>query len=250
MAASTVPPRFSHRVPDNGQSQTRAAGSAGPCLVHPIEPLKDPGQVLFRDAGAVVLHRQHHLIPLPKQGDLDRAARRRVLHGVVRQIIDDLVDLIPGGQHRTGPLRPIGQFRSLLLGHQAHHPHHLLQHRQRVHHHRPLQHVAVQPGQAEQILCDTGEALRLLPDVCDKFPGRLPVDVLRLEDGVRQQPDGRQGRFQLVGGVGHKAAAGVLRSLEAVRQAVELLGQLGDLVMAPDLRPVAVGALPHLADGG
>ena len=49
---------------------------------------------------------------------------------------------------------------------------------------------------------------------------------------------------------GHKAAACVLRSLEAVRQAVELLGQLGDLVASGHLRPVAVSALPHLPDGG
>ena len=185
-----------------------------------------------------------------QQGDLDRAARRAVLHGVVRQVVDNLMDLIPGGQHRAGPLRPVGQLRALLLSHQAHHPHHLLQHRQHVHHRRRLHHPAVQPGQSQQVLGDAGEALRLRPDVRDELPGGLRVDVLRLEDGVRQQPDGRQRRLQLVGGVGNKPAAGVLRGLEAVRQAVELLRQLGDLVVATDLGPMTVGPLPHLPDGG
>ena len=65
-----------HRVADDGQSQARAAGGPGAGLVHPVEPLKQPGQILLRDPGAVVLHRQHHLLPLPEQGDLDRAAGR------------------------------------------------------------------------------------------------------------------------------------------------------------------------------
>ena len=52
-----------------------------------------------------------------------------------------------------------------------------------------------------------------------------------------------------MGGIGDKAPPGALRGLEAVRQAVELLGDLGDLVRAPDVRPVAVSSRPHLADG-
>ena len=52
-----------------------------------------------------------------------------------------------------------------------------------------------------------------------------------------------------MGGIGDKAPPGILRGLEAVSQAVELLAQLGDLVVAADLRAVAVSALPHLADG-
>lgn len=74
------------------------------------------------------------------------------------------------------------------------------------------------------------------------------VDAVGLQNGIRQQPDSRQGRLQLVGRVGHKPPPGVLRGLQAVRQAVELLGDLGDLVVSADIRPVAVGALPHLAD--
>ncbi len=160
------------------------------------------------------------------------------------------MSLVPGAQNRAVPSGGVGEVHALLLGDEVHHPHDLLQNRQNVHRRRGLQHAAVQPGQAEEVLRDAGEALRLPADVGDKLLGGFRVDVLRLQNGVRQKADGRQGGFQLVGRVGDKAAAGVLRGLEAVRQAVELVADLGDLVPAPDVRPVAVGSLPHLADGG
>ena len=52
-----------------------------------------------------------------------------------------------------------------------------------------------------------------------------------------------------MGGVRHEAAAGVLRGLQPVGQAVELACNLGDLVAAADLGTVGIGALAHLADG-
>ena len=50
-------------------------------------------------------------------------------------------------------------------------------------------------------------------------------------------------------GVGYKAAPGRFRGLQAAREAVELRGQLGDLVVSPNHGPVAVSSLPDLADG-
>ena len=73
--------------------------------------------------------------------------------------------------------------------------------------------------------------------------------MVGLQNGIRQQPYARQGRFQLVAGVGHEAPPGVLRGLQPVGQAVELRRDLGDLVGAAGVRPVAVRALPHMADG-
>ena len=160
------------------------------------------------------------------------------------------MDLIPGGQHSALAGGVVGQFRLPLLGHQRHHPHDLLQNRQHIHPRRRVQHAAVQPGQAQQVLGDAAEPLRLLADVRHEFPGGGGVDILRLQNGVRQQPNGRQRRFQFVGRVGHEAPPGIFRFLQPVRQAVELLADLGDLVPPWDLRPVAVGPLPHLADGG
>ena len=159
------------------------------------------------------------------------------------------MDLVLACQHGALSRRLIGQVHLLFLGHQAHHAHDLLQNRQHVHPHRRLQHAVVQPGQPQQVLRDAAEALGLRADVRYKFPGGGRVDVLRLQNGVRQKADGGQGRFELMGSIGDEAPPGVLRGLEPVGEAVELLGDLGDLVPPPDVSPVAVGALPHLADG-
>ena len=53
-----------------------------------------------------------------------------------------------------------------------------------------------------------------------------------------------------MGSIRHKPAAGVLRGLEPICQAVEFLSDLSDLIVAPDLRPMTVGALPDLTDRG
>ena len=110
--------------------------------------------------------------------------------------------------------------------------------------------TAVQPGEAQQVLGDAAQALRLLPDVHNELPDHVVVHVLRLQNGVGEEADGGQGGFQLVGGVGDEAAAGVLGDLEAAGEVVELVGDLGDLVVAPHVRPVVVGPLPDPPHGG
>ena len=50
-------------------------------------------------------------------------------------------------------------------------------------------------------------------------------------------------------GIRDKAAADLLRGLESVGQAVELLGQLGHLVPPGGLEPVAILPLPHHTKG-
>ena len=51
-------------------------------------------------------------------------------------------------------------------------------------------------------------------------------------------------------GIGHEPATQGLRGLEAIRQAVELLPDLGDLIPAGNVGAVFVSTLPHLADAG
>ena len=43
-----------HDLPDDGQSEARSTGRAG--HIGPIESVEDMGNVLLRNAGAVVLH--------------------------------------------------------------------------------------------------------------------------------------------------------------------------------------------------
>ena len=172
-----------------------------------------------------------------------------VFHGVIRQVVDHLMDLPLGGRHPAVFLHAVGQLRALLLSQQAHHPHDLFQHRSHLHRLRCVQKVAVQPGQAQQVLGDAAEPLRLAADVRHKIPDCLHIHLVCLQNGIRQQPDGCQRRFQLMAGIRHKPAAQGLRGLEPVRQAVEFLSDLGDLVPAGDVGPMLVSAGPDLADG-
>ena len=172
-----------------------------------------------------------------------------VFHGVIRQVVDHLMDFPLGGRYPAISLHAVGQLRALLLGQQAHHPHDLFQHRSHLHRLRCVQKVAVQPGQAQQVLGDAAEPLRLAADVRHKIPDCLHIHLVCLQNGIRQQPDGSQRRFQLMAGVGHKPAAQGLRGLKPIRQAVEFLSDLGDLVPAGDVGPMLVGAGPDLADG-
>ena len=52
-----------------------------------------------------------------------------------------------------------------------------------------------------------------------------------------------------MGCIGHKAAPSLLRCLQAVGEAVELGSDLADFICAPNLGAMAVGSLPHRADG-
>ena len=153
-----------------------------------------------------------------------------------------------GGQHHRAGDAHDQQLHPLLLRNGAEHPGHPLQHRSHLHQPGSLRHAAVQAGQAQQVLGNAAETLRLVADVADKLPGGGVVHVLVLENGVRQQTDGRQGRFQLVGGIGNKLPPGALRLLEAVHQVVELPGNLGILIVAGQHRPLVVGPLPDAPD--
>ena len=52
-------------LPGNGKTQAGAAGLTGAGFVHPVEPFKQVGQVLFRDADAVVRNGDVQLLLLP-----------------------------------------------------------------------------------------------------------------------------------------------------------------------------------------
>ena len=51
-----------------------------------------------------------------------------------------------------------------------------------------------------------------------------------------------------MGGIGHKAAADLFRGLQPVGQLVELFRQMGQLIPARRVQPVAILPLAHNAD--
>ena len=159
------------------------------------------------------------------------------------------MQVVHAGPHALLPLDEIGQLDPLLVGDQPQHPHHALDDRRDRDALRRLDDAAVEPREPQQIFRDARQAVGLLHDVADELAHRGGVDVLGLQNRVGEQADTGQRRFQLVARVGDKAAARLLRRLQAVGEAVELLGDLADLVATADLGVVAVRALAHAADG-
>lgn len=81
--------------PEAGAAHTGAAAD---------EPLEHPLQLGGRQARAVIDHRYRRLAVVGGHSHLDVAAVGRVLHGVVEQVRQNLVDAAPVGPHphRTG----------------------------------------------------------------------------------------------------------------------------------------------------
>ena len=101
----------------------------------------------------------------------------------------------------------------------------------------------------QQLFGNALEALRLTADVSHKLTHCGLVNLLGLQNGIREQPDGCQGRLQLVGRIRHKTAAGIFRHLQPVCQTVKLPCQSSDLVVPSHGGTVIVVAPAHNADG-
>ena len=71
----------------NGKAQTGTAGFPGMALVHPIEPLKDPCLMLFRNADAGILYCNSAVF----HGYRHFAVLFVVPDGIVAQIVDELI---------------------------------------------------------------------------------------------------------------------------------------------------------------
>src|SRR5689334_6922918 len=82
-------------VSDDGEPEPGSAGLAGARLVHPVETLKGSRQGLRHDANTCVLYAHRDTVPLSIGEDVDRAACACILYGVIDQIHENLLDLVP-----------------------------------------------------------------------------------------------------------------------------------------------------------
>src|SRR5580658_759995 len=94
----------------DGQPKPGAAHRARPASVHAVEPLRQPRQVLTRNAVPLIGDRHNHPRPhrpawprrrLGRQPH--RAALTPILYGVVQQLLRDLGQLVDVAQHRRQP---------------------------------------------------------------------------------------------------------------------------------------------------
>ena len=104
-------------------------------------------------------------------------------------------------------------------------------------------------GQRQELLRHAGQSVCLVADVLHKFPDGASVHVV-LQNGIRQQLDGGQRRFQFMRSIRNKLPPALLRGLEPLGQGVEFAGKHRQLVMPPQLHFVGVISLPDDADGG
>jgi hypothetical protein len=88
-----------HQFPRNRESQTGAARPTRTGLVHAVEALEHAGQVLGRDTGAGVRHRDHRCGAVLHRGHSDLTARRRGAAGVLHQDQERLMELVRVSGH-------------------------------------------------------------------------------------------------------------------------------------------------------
>ena len=85
-----MPPVGLGDVFNDGKPQPGAAHVAAASLVDPIEPFKEPGEMLPGDAGALVLYPDDDVRARLMGGNLDGALRFTVFDGVVDEVDDSL----------------------------------------------------------------------------------------------------------------------------------------------------------------
>ena len=174
------------------------------------------GQVLLADALAPVQHAEHGFsVPL-LHADLDFVPRRRVPHGVVQQVDEHLHDELRVHRHHQQLLRQLGVDFPVRRA-----PLHL---RQRaaddlLHGLRlllDLQPAILKAGQAEDVLHERVQPVRVAPDVLREPAARV---VLRgqIPDHLAGAHDAGERRAQVVGDGAQQVAAGaLLKALLAV----------------------------------
>ena len=82
-----------HGVPNDGQAQAGAPGRPGAGLIHTIKAVENMRLILGGNAGAVVRHGKHRLFTRAEYRHMDMTALRRILHGILHQIVHHLLQL-------------------------------------------------------------------------------------------------------------------------------------------------------------
>ena len=207
---------------------TAALGLAGG--VAAIEPLEDLRQLLRGDARPRVGQGQGAAAGLALHADGDGAALGGVLDGIVAQDAHDLFDHAPIGLHHAvvgggedeGVLR--GDHDGLLVQLADH-----VQHVEAGHlHHQCL---LVMPGQEQQTLHQFLHAGGLLGNGVDALVQDGLVILAPAAEHVHIPLNHRDGRAQLMAGVGDELLLAVVAALNAVQHGVDDRGQLLQFVL-------------------
>ncbi|GBD28482.1 hypothetical protein HRbin31_00500 [bacterium HR31] len=194
-----------HQVLGDGQAQAGAPAGAGAGAVCAVEAFEHVRQVVRGDAPAGVRHRDPDLRALATDLHVDAPALGGELEGVVHQVGEHLLYTVRIRQHHAAGFRGAGElhpctFRpGLLTAHQGA--------AQLPEVHRleaegdPFR---LQPRELQQVVHQLGESVGLGLDDLQEAPAVLLVAKGSRQEGLREPLDGREGRAQLVGHVGHQ----------------------------------------------
>ena len=87
-----------HEMFHNGETKARAAFHAGTRFINPVKPFRNARQVVRRNTLSRILHRNTDLIVVRfRREKTDRSPLRRILHGIVDQIHQNLREPVPVG---------------------------------------------------------------------------------------------------------------------------------------------------------
>ena len=106
----------------------------------------------------------------------------------------------------------------------------------------------IQLRQRQKLLGKTAETVCLSANVADEFA--LGADIhFVLQNGIGQQLDGGQRRFQLMGSIGNKLPAALFRFFQTFGKIVEFLTEKIHFVVTAELDFVGIMAVAHQSDG-
>ena len=183
------------------------------------------------------------------QGHIQCAAAVVVLDAVFHQVKDNLIEIILQNENGAVLLQGEQQPDISLLGQGREHPLHPPDGGGQVDDLAFHRFLTVHFGQGQQLCRHAVQPLGLIADIPHKFPDGVHIHIV-LQDGIRQQLDGGQGSFQLVGGIGDKPPPFLLGGVQPLGQVVDLIAQNGQLVIAAHGDLVGVVPLLNDPDGG
>ena len=203
---------------------------------------------VVRDADARVLHGEDDVLRRVLDRNMHLAAGSVILDAVFDEVEHDLIGVVLKGENGAVAVDLRSQLDLCFIRQRDEHPEDAGERDAEVND-LVLDFGALGAVEREELLRHAREAVGLAANVGDEFAHRVGVHLV-LQDGVGQELDGGQRRFQLVRSVGDKLALLCLGFLQPVGQFVEFRCKRGKLVRAAHLNFMAVFALAHHAHRG
>ena len=235
-----------------GDGQPQAGAHLAGIAAAAVVPVKDIGQVLLGDAGAVVLHLHQHLAALARgAAQLERPVLADMVHGVAQQVVKHPLHHGRVGVYRAGLFRLQLQGIAVLRAHRLVAGGHFLAQLGHIKadglrlfraaaHLGQLHDTVHKAGQPVGLVHNNVQLLGALSGVAaGQIAHRLRITLDEGEGGAQVMAHIRQQIFLHLGGLVHLA-----------RHMVKVAGQLVQLVAAlGGLQPHLIVALGHLARG-